>query len=52
MRARREVGYLEDELEDVVRDVEAAGAGLLEQVECLRKLEGLLCVAVDLLFVI
>lgn len=41
---------LENELEDIVRNVEAAGARLLDQVEGLRKLEGLLCVTVDLLF--
>lgn len=42
------MGYLEDQLENVVRDVEAAGAGLLQQVECLGELEGLLLVAVNL----
>lgn len=50
MRSRdtARVGYLEDQLEDVVRNEVAAAAGLLDQVEGLGELEGLVLVAVDL----
>lgn len=46
----RKPGYLEDQLEDIVRNVEAASAGLLDQVEGLGKLEGLGLVTVNLEF--
>lgn len=44
----RDPGYLEDQLEDIVRNIEAASAGLLDQVEGLSELEGLGLVTVDL----